>query len=305
MKQFVLDHLQNACQTATHVVNCRFSSNGADLYVDIASGQSIAVYIVNRAIRVPEIKETLAANTAKKLHTLFLVDGRMMPDEDSTVDPPLWMAALHALASGRVYAYWCDRRQVTIRPVHLEWRWGAQPRAVEYGPAVDLNRLRGSMVETATKYITGYYAIADFGDDAFWKERDPQDGREFKYSWRQWSYGPRRPQTEQPPPPDYDPWETFQRNYGRAEGAARQKSRRQYQQRTGNGSTQRSYAVSSRDYALLGVAATASFEEVKQAYRQKAREYHPDLHPQHDKELYTRKMAAINAAFEAISKRLK
>ncbi len=43
---------------------------------------------------------------------------------------------------------------------------------------------------------------------------------------------------------------------------------------------------------------------MKQAYRRKAREYHPDLHPD-AKEKYTAKMADINAAFAAIIKRAK
>jgi curved DNA-binding protein CbpA len=43
---------------------------------------------------------------------------------------------------------------------------------------------------------------------------------------------------------------------------------------------------------------------VKQAYRRKAREYHPDMHP-NEKEKYTAKMADINAAFEAIVKKTK
>ena len=32
-------------------------------------------------------------------------------------------------------------------------------------------------------------------------------------------------------------------------------------------------------YKILGVSETASKEEIKKAYRQKAKENHPDLHP--------------------------
>jgi molecular chaperone DnaJ len=59
-----------------------------------------------------------------------------------------------------------------------------------------------------------------------------------------------------------------------------------------------------RHFATLGLSVTATYDEVKRAYRLKARENHPDLHPR-DKEKYTLRMAEINAAFEAISKRLK
>jgi molecular chaperone DnaJ len=52
---------------------------------------------------------------------------------------------------------------------------------------------------------------------------------------------------------------------------------------------------------VLGVHHTASTDEVKQAYRRKARENHPDLHPT-EREKYNLRMAEINEAFEAISR---
>lgn len=51
-------------------------------------------------------------------------------------------------------------------------------------------------------------------------------------------------------------------------------------------------------YKVLGLSPGASDEEVKRAYRQLAKKYHPDLHPG-DAEA-ARKMQEINAAYEQI-----
>ena len=51
-------------------------------------------------------------------------------------------------------------------------------------------------------------------------------------------------------------------------------------------------------YKVLGVAPGASQEEIKKAYRKKAKEYHPDLHP-NDPEA-AQKMNEINEAYELL-----
>lgn len=319
MKRFVLDYLDKACQTADQITDCRFDSSTADAVLHMKSGRTVHVYVINRAIRIPEIIETCQQNTTKRIHTLFIIDGRMIPDDNSEVDPPHWMLALHALAHGRIYAYWCDQRRCSIRPVHMEWRWGDEPRRFTHGPAVDIGRLRTDRIELTSKYITGNFAIADFSDGQFWKKQDPNAGQEHKYSWREWSFGgQKRPKEEpQPEPEPFDPWEAFRQNYGEPAGSTdagwqarrrdrQRQERQQRQQRQGyTGSTRRSaYTTEMRNYTLLGVPTTASYDEVKQAYRRMAREYHPDLHPD-QKEQYTAKMADINAAFDAIRKKLE
>ena len=56
-------------------------------------------------------------------------------------------------------------------------------------------------------------------------------------------------------------------------------------------------------YQILGVPETASDEEIKKAYRDLARKYHPDNY--HDNplaDLAQEKMKEINAAYEQITK---
>lgn len=301
MKQFVLDHLAEECGRAERVVTCARNLKDADMTIDLDAGKRVAVYVINRAIRLPEIRERLEANTTRRLHTLFIIDGRMMPAENAEVEPPYWMAALHALTHGRVYAYWCEGRDVTIRPVHMDWKWGGSPRTTEYGPEVELNKLRAETSLLTSKYITGHYATADFGEGQFWKKRDPMDYRQHKYSWRQWTYQNPRKERVDEPQEEWEPWEDFNRHYGDVGG---HEHFRNYRGRERQQARKPTYAVTSREYAILGLASTASYEEVKQAYRLKARENHPDLHP-NEKEKYTARMAEINAAFEAISRQLK
>ncbi len=52
-------------------------------------------------------------------------------------------------------------------------------------------------------------------------------------------------------------------------------------------------------YSVLGVSRDAAKEEIKKAYRKKAKEYHPDLHP--DDPNASQKMNEINEAYDMLN----
>jgi preprotein translocase subunit Sec63 len=72
------------------------------------------------------------------------------------------------------------------------------------------------------------------------------------------------------------------------------------------GSPRRSQLDEPRPHEVLGVAEDASEDEVRHAYQQKMREYHPDkvanAAPEL-RELAERRSKEINAAYEAMNKR--
>jgi hypothetical protein len=306
MKQFVLDYLTRESSKSGGLRAYKPHSHDSDLYIELKDGRTIAVYVVNYALRLPEIREKCERNSALQLHTLFVVDQRILPPHNVEAPVAYWMAALHALSDGRIYAYHCDRRKVQILPLHIAWKWGNAPRLFQYGPAVKVAQLRADVCDCSTKYIEGSFAVADFGDDPFWKKRSAiNDAASHKYSWRNFSFNSSKKRSA--PPPDeetyWDGWEDFERSYGDMGGQS-SGSDWTHGERQRSGARPRTQIVIATHYATLGVNLGASLEEVKRAYRRKARENHPDMHP-HDKQEYTMKMAEINAAFDAIRKHLE
>lgn len=55
-------------------------------------------------------------------------------------------------------------------------------------------------------------------------------------------------------------------------------------------------------YDILGVSSNASEEEIKKAYKDLAKKYHPDLHPEDKKKEAEEKFKEISAAFELLKK---
>jgi hypothetical protein len=304
LKQFVLDHFQSV-----YFASCRLDTEAGDLLIELPSGQKVALTIINRAVQFNEIKERYDQNTRRRIHTLFVIDRRMIPPDHSEVEAPGWLLTLHNLTHRRVYAYWCDGREVTIRPIHFGWNWGSTIRSVQYGEVVNTAQLVGHWAEATIGAVTGTYATANFNEGSFWKKQDFGDTYNY-YSWRSWRYSERnnsnQSATEDEDNPDWEWWEEFrhEENFAESEPHAEyenpRRQRQQHQQPppyTSRGQSDRAH------YSLLGVSTNASLDEVKQAYRRKALEFHPDLHPEY-REKYTAKMADINAAFEAIRRKL-
>lgn len=58
-------------------------------------------------------------------------------------------------------------------------------------------------------------------------------------------------------------------------------------------------------YELLGIPDTGSLLEIKQAYKQLARKYHPDVSPPGRVEAYTQAFIMVQEAYETLSDPLR
>jgi hypothetical protein len=308
MKQFVLDHLNTEIAKIDGARITNPVNPDGDLYAQLKSGKQVVFYVINRALRLPEIREKYETNTARRLYSLFVVDQRLLPAHGDYAEAAYWVQALHALAQGRIYTYTCDRRVCTIKPLHIDWKWGAEMRHFEYGPAVSVAHLRTDILEVNSKCIVGVFAAASFGDAPFWQRRSPgEEDKGQKYSWRNFSFRSEKKRAEPPPRSNdyWDQWADFQNTYAENAGEESTFDWENIGRENKSGQNRRVKGVGLQDYALLGVNLGASFDEVKRAYRRKARENHPDMHPPHRRQEFTVKMAEINAAFEAIKKQLE
>ncbi len=73
--------------------------------------------------------------------------------------------------------------------------------------------------------------------------------------------------------------------------------------RTNNGYSNNYFGDKSKYYTVLGIDKNASQEDIKKAYRTKAREYHPDKHANgsdSEKEMAEKKFKEINEAYEQL-----
>lgn len=306
MKQFVLDHLNTEIAKIEGARVITSGSLDADLHIQLKNGKQVVCYVINRALRLPEIREKYESNTSRRAHSLFIVDRRLFPPHGSQAEAAYWVQALHALAQGRIYTYECERRKCTIRALHIDWKWGAETRNFIDGPPVTISHLRTSIVDVNSKYIVGVFAAADFGDAPFWQRRSPMDDdKSQKYSWRNFSFRSEKKRAEPPPRDDWDGWDDFSANYGEVPDEEFTFEWGNSGRDQSTGQARRGKVVGVHHYSVLGVNLGASFDEVKRAYRRKARENHPDMHPPHQRQEYTVKMAEINAAFEAIKKTLE
>lgn len=102
------------------------------------------------------------------------------------------------------------------------------------------------------------------------------------WQWAVADFGPR---------PPYDPKEQFRRWQAKYDSGMGGRSNHKRHARP-----RRVFAATSH-YDMLGVRATASLEEIKQAYRRLARELHPDINPSPEAK---HKMQQLNEAYHAI-----
>ena len=80
------------------LIQLQIRHDGTDIIlVDLASGESVIIYLIERLLTVSELKLTLTENTEANLYTLFILWGDMLlPQEGSNHIPEDWKRCLRS-----------------------------------------------------------------------------------------------------------------------------------------------------------------------------------------------------------------
>ncbi len=245
----VRTYLINELDAATGTV-AEVQHDGTDLViVKLNTGESVILYLVERLMPVNEIKDTLIENTAKNLHTLFILWGDMLlPEEDRLYVPEDWMEALLTLYNGKIYGYDSYGPYASVFPVYFNKQSVGLEYFVTYGDAITAANLHCDYIHMDTRYLTGFWRVADFS------ERVQANPHEHK------------------------------------SGDTRDHQKQQVRLDM----ARNSLAVY---FAVLELAPNASRREVRRAYYELARRYHPDVSASPDS---TARMQQINEAYKRI-----
>lgn len=132
------------------------------ILVELASGEIVAIHLVERDIDLTVIKNVLTQNTKSNYSTLFILWAAMLLPEHGELYPPYeWMSALMSLYDDKIYAYEMIGSEIYIFPVHFDRQPVGIKRLIRYGDRVEMANLSSEIIHTEA-YLQGFWRIADF-----------------------------------------------------------------------------------------------------------------------------------------------
>jgi hypothetical protein len=218
-----------------------------------------AICIIEREPPLNEILETFREYDQSNVHTVFIIMGDLLvPNAGEIFEPPEWLVTLHTLQNHKIYAYYTSGNEVYLYEIHLQRIGFGTERIVKFMGQINVADLGCAYMEVTGPKLGGRWRMADFAAG-----RGAENARR-----------------------------TFK---ARLDEEFRRREREEQRQKHGNASTPDE--VRGRlliYYRMLGVQNDATWEDIKRAYRDLARQYHPDLN---QSLRATAKMQEINAAY--------
>lgn len=160
VRTYLVNELNDATSTVAGVRH-----DGTDLVlVDLMTGESVMIYLIERLLPVNEIKDTLNENTTRNIHTLFVLWADMLlPQENSTYLPEEWMEVLLTLYNGKIYGYDSYGPYASVFPVFFKPTTSFE-YFVTYGDAIQASHLHCDYVHVDTRFLKGFWRLADFAE---------------------------------------------------------------------------------------------------------------------------------------------
>lgn len=233
----------------------------AALTIHMWTGINIHVYLLAQPLKTRQVREVVKTDTDSGAGTLFIVSRALLPAPGAAAAVPEWLLAVHALSAERIYTG-CSGNGLCLGQLHLEQTTVAAHFRAVGGPPVAFERLHYQRTTVKPHFIRGFWLVAHFGADPFWRDADG-------------------------PPPPYRPAYTPPRPAASANG--------------GSPPPPPSPARTplERSYELLGISREATRAEAKAAFRRQALALHPDVSPL-DKTEAEARFKALNAAYALI-----
>jgi hypothetical protein len=144
-------------------VLAQMKHNGIDIILfETPSGEAVSAHLIDSAIPLYEIRNTLQDNAAKNRYTLYLLWADMMlPHHGQHYVADDWMEALYTLYRDTIYAYEIIDGEPFIFPVYF--RGEGLTRIAEFGSTVPFRDLTCRKVRTHLAGLQGEWWVADFG----------------------------------------------------------------------------------------------------------------------------------------------
>jgi hypothetical protein len=230
------------------------------LLIQTNTGDLVVIYLINVELSLSDIKKALTDNTAQNIFTLFVISEDLIPADGQTLEFMSFLKALHTVYHEKIYVYRVDEHGIVIFPVRFRaQRQGADYQAIYRSP-IDVGNIAVEHIETGYP-MNGFWATAHFKQKV---EAAPDS------------------QSQQQPFGEY----FYQQNQTHDRSSHSRSSRK----------SAKNLSLR-RHYQILGIALYATEEEIKGAYRQLARQYHPDLNTS---PCANERMQEINLAYREI-----
>ncbi len=159
----VRTYLVNELSAAPEVV-ADIKHDGSDLViVEMVTGETVIMYLVERLLPLNEIKSVLEESNQAVRHTLFILWGDMLlPPENKFYLPDDWMEVLYTLYDGKIYGYDSYAQYTSVFPVYFEDHGHGFQRYIRYGEAISAAHLHCDFIHMDNRYISGFWRVADF-----------------------------------------------------------------------------------------------------------------------------------------------
>jgi hypothetical protein len=150
VRTYLINEFNEASETVAKIRH-----DGTDLILlDLFSGESVIIHLIERLMPINEIRDTLDENTAQNFHTLFILwSDMLLPYENQIHVPEDWMEVLMTLYNGRIYGYDSYGPYASVFPAIFEKRGPDHGFYITYGDAIKASYLHCDQVHIDTRYL--------------------------------------------------------------------------------------------------------------------------------------------------------